>query len=224
MTIDADTTGLAASTVPPAQIVEWVTSVVESLGYIGVAGLIALENLIPPIPSELILPLAGFLAGQGRFWLPAVVLAATIGSVVGALILYGLGVWLGEERLRGVVARVGRFLTLQVADVDRADRWFDRHGGKAVLIGRLVPVVRSVVSIPAGLRRMPLGRFLLYTALGSAIWNSVLIGLGWMLGERWNQVSHYSRYLEYGVLVTLLTAVVWVVWRRRAFGGRAVRR
>ncbi len=199
---------------PLAPLAEWVTNVVESLGYVGVACLIALENLFPPIPSELILPLAGFLTGQGRFSLPAVVAAATAGSVVGALLLYGLGAWLGEQRLRGLVGRFGGILTLREADIDRADAWFDRHGGTAVLIGRLVPVVRSLISIPAGLRRMPLGRFVLYTAVGSSLWNGLLIGLGWALGERWQQVNQYGRYLEYGVLVLLVAAIAWFLHRR----------
>ena len=205
-------------TPPPALLgglAEWVTNVIESLGYAGVAALIALENVFPPIPSELILPLAGFLAGQGRFWFPAVVVAATIGSVAGALLLYGIGAWLGDARLRGLVNRFGQVLTLTGADLDRAEGWFDTHGAKAVLIGRLVPVVRSLVSVPAGLRRMPLWRFVAYTAAGAGVWNSVLIGLGWALGDRWQQVNQYGTYVEYAVLAALLGEVGWFVWKRR---------
>jgi membrane protein DedA with SNARE-associated domain len=162
-----------------------------------------------------VLPLAGFLAGQGRFWLPAVIVAATIGSIIGALILYGLAAWLGEERVRGLVERYGRFLRVSDHDLDRADVWFDQHGGAAVALGRLVPVVRSLVSIPAGLRRMPLGRFVLFTAAGSAVWNSVLIGLGWLLGDNWTEVDQYATYIEIAVLIVLAAGVVAFLNRRR---------
>lgn len=200
---------------PFAGIAAWVTNVVETLGYVGVGAMIALETLFPPIPSELILPLAGFLAGQGRLWLPGAVVAATLGSVVGALALYALGAWLGEERVRALIRRFGRFLTLSEGDLDRAVRWFDRHGGKVVLIGRLVPVVRSLVSIPAGFARMPLLRFVTYTALGSAAWNSALIGLGFALGARWETVGAYTKPLEYLALLALVAVAVWFICRRR---------
>lgn len=199
-----------------SNLADWVTGVIESLGYVGIAALIALENVFPPIPSELILPLTGFLSGQGRFWLPAAILAATVGSVVGALILYGLARWLGEQRLRWLVGRFGKFLLLKEGDLDRASAWFSRHGGKAVLIGRLVPVVRSLVSIPAGLALMPLSRFVLYTAIGSALWNGALIGLGWTLGDRWEQVQRYGQFLEYAVLAALVVGIGWFIWQRRS--------
>ena len=132
---------------------QWAQDLVETLGYPGLALLIALENIFPPIPSEVILPLAGFLSAQGDLWLPAAVLAATVGSVAGALGLYGVGAWLGEERLRSLIQRFGRWLALNEDDVDRANGWFARHGTKAVLIGRVIPVVRSLISIPAGVER-----------------------------------------------------------------------
>jgi membrane protein DedA with SNARE-associated domain len=193
----------------------WAQDVIDRLGYVGVAVLIALESLFPPIPSELILPLTGFLAGQGRMWLPAAVLAATIGSVTGALALYGLGAWWGEERLRQIVDRYGRYLLLSEKDLDRAIRWFNDHGGRAVLIGRLAPVVRSLVSIPAGIERMNLGMFVLYTAIGSAIWNSVLIGLGWWLGDRWEEVENYANYLQYVVIAAIVAVIARFVWKRK---------
>nr|MDQ3328133.1 DedA family protein [Chloroflexota bacterium] len=146
-----------------APIAEWIRDVVEGLGYAGIAFLILLENLIPPIPSELVLPFAGYLIDQGVYSPLGVLTAATTGSVVGALILYGLGAWFGEERVRGFVRRFGRWLFLREADVDRAEVWFIRHGAKAVLFGRLVPVVRSLVSLPAGVARMPLLQFVLFT-------------------------------------------------------------
>lgn len=192
----------------------WVADVIHSLGYIGVAALIALENLFPPIPSELILPLAGFLAGQGRFSFVGVLVAATIGSLVGAVILYGLGHAFGRTRVRRFIHRHGTWFLLEVDDVDRAEDWFERHGGRAVLIGRVIPVVRSLVSIPAGVAHMGLGVFLLYTAAGSAAWNTILIAAGWWLGERWRTVQTYAHYFEYIVIAAAVLAVVWFVWKR----------
>ncbi len=196
-------------------IAQWVTDVIARLGYIGVAALVALENLFPPIPSELILPLAGFLAGQGRFALPLVIVAATAGSTAGALVVYGLGAKLGERRVRRLAERYGAFLQLSDEDIDRAEGWFDRHGGRAVILGHLAPLIRSVISIPAGLRRMPLWRFVLYTALGSGLWNTVLVTLGYALGDRWQQVNQYTTYFEYAVIVLIVGGIGWFVLQRR---------
>jgi membrane protein DedA with SNARE-associated domain len=196
-------------------IANWALDLMESLGYVGVAAITALESTVVPIPSEVVLPLAGFLAGQGRFSLPAVILAATVGSVVGALVMYALGAWLGERRLRALVDRYGRYVMVGGADVDRADDWFDRHGAAAVLIGRLIPVVRSAISIPAGLRRMSILTFVVYTTIGSAVWNGALIGLGWLLGDRWQQVQPYVSYVEYGVIALVLVVIGRFIWSRR---------
>lgn len=194
-----------------AGIATWVTNVVESLGYVGVAALIALENLFPPLPSELILPLAGFLAGQGRLSFGGAVLAATAGSLAGALVLYAAAAWLGERRL---VALVDRLPLVETADVHRASVWFARHGGAAVLIGRMVPVVRSLISLPAGLNRMSLPHFVAYTVIGSTAWNVLLIGLGWILGDRWEVIRQWAQVLEWLVLATLAGLVIGFVWRR----------
>ena len=196
-------------------LASWAADVIESLGYGGVAMLIVLENVFPPIPTEAILPLAGFLAGQGRMWLPGVILAATVGAVIGALILYGIGAWFGDERVRWLVRRYGRWLGVQERDLDKANGWFDRHGGKAVMICRMVPIVRSLVSVPAGLRRMNLARFVLYTALGSGLWNSILILCGWWLGDNWEEVGHYVDYLEYPVILALIGGALWFIWKRK---------
>ena len=196
-------------------LASWAADVIDALGYAGVAILILLENLFPPIPSEAILPLAGFLAGQGRMWLPGVIVAATIGAVVGALILYTIGAWFGDERVRRLVRRYGRWLGVGEGDLEKANGWFDRHGGKAVLICRLVPIVRSLVSIPAGLRRMNPARFVLYTAIGSGLWNSLLILCGWWLGDNWEEVGHYVDYLEYLIIVAIVAGAIWFVWKRK---------
>lgn len=193
----------------------WVADVMTRLGGPGVGAVVALENLFPPIPSEVVLPLGGFLAGEGRINVVSVILWATLGSVVGALILYALGAWLGLVRLRRLA---GRMPLVSVSDVDQAVRWFDRHGGQAVLFGRMVPLVRSFVSIPAGVTRMPLARFTLYTALGSGLWNTIFVVLGYVLGQRWQSVGQYSSWINNAVVLVIVAAVGWVFvqrWRER---------
>jgi membrane protein DedA with SNARE-associated domain len=195
-------------------VVGWVTDVVERLGYLGVAFLVALENVFPPIPSEVILPLAGFVAGEGRASLPGMVIAATVGSLVGAWVLYGLSAAIGPDRLHRFLARHGRWFGVKERDLVRAEEWFDRRSGTAVLIGRCVPLIRSVVSIPAGFRRMPIGRFSAYTALGSLIWNATLIGAGAILGDRWKQVGDVVGLLQGVVVVVIAGALLLFLWRR----------
>ena len=181
-----------------------ITDIIATLGPIGVGALVALETLFPPIPSELILPLSGYLASRGRMSLVAVVAGATVGSLVGALVLYWAGAALGQKRLRRLADRMP---LVEVGDLERAEGWFDRHGGLAVLIGRLVPVVRSLVSVPAGVEHMPLWRFVLYTIIGSGVYNLVLVGLGYVLGSRWKTVEQYSNYLNYAIYAAILVAV-----------------
>lgn len=197
-----------------ADLARWTGDVVYSFGYLGVAALIALQNLFPPIPSALILPLAGFLVGQGRFSFFPVLLAATTGSVGSALVFYTLGRRIGEGRLRKLVGRFGRFALVEESDLDRALGWFERYGGKAVLFGRLVPGVGTFVSVPAGLARMPMLRFVTCTALGTALWNGTFIGLGWALGDRWQLAQRYLHTFEYGLLAAGVAGVLWLLWRR----------
>lgn len=199
------------------------TFVIETLGYVGVAVVLALESVFPPIPSEAVLPLTGFLVSQGRMSFVGALVASTVGAVVGALVLYWLGYTLGEDRIRALVKKHGRWMLLTEEDLDRSQAWFDRHGRVAVLIGRLAPLVRSLVSIPAGVTRMPLLTFTVYTTIGSAIWNAVLIGAGWLLGENWTYVQEYQQYFGYGVLAALGLAIAWFVWGRLGTtgGGRA---
>lgn len=200
-------------------LAEWVTRVIEALGYPGLTVLVALESVFPPIPSEVILPLAGFLTGQGRFSFPLVLLATTSGSLAGALLLYGIGAAVGQQRVRRLVERYGRWALLTPNDLTRSELWFDRHGPIAVFTGRLVPVVRSLVSIPAGYRRMPLGQFLLLTGLGSAFWNGALVSLGWAFGENWHVIERYVGWLQYlviGATALLIMRFVWLRLRARA--------
>jgi membrane protein DedA with SNARE-associated domain len=192
----------------------WTASVIDSLGELGVGLLVALENLVPPIPSEIVLSMAGYLASAGRVNVALVAIAATAGSVVGALALYWLGYALGEDRLRRWLDRIP---LVDASDLDTADRWFEKHEKSAVLFGRMAPVVRSLVSIPAGANHMRLGRFTLLTALGSGVWNCLFVGAGYALGTRWQQIEQYSTWFDYAIgLVFVIAIVAWVVKKRRA--------
>ncbi|WP_433278189.1 DedA family protein [Pseudonocardia xinjiangensis] len=192
---------------------DWVFAIVDRLGAAGVGLLILLENLIPPIPSEVILPLAGFRARTGTLNVLTVWPAATAGSVLGALMLYGLGAWLGYDRLHRLAARRW-FVLASEKDLDRGRELFDRHGGKVVLFARCVPFLRSVVSIPAGIAGMPLGRFLLLTTVGSGVWNAVFIALGWVLGENWDSVEGWLGPISYGVIGLVVVGLIVLVIRR----------
>lgn len=197
----------------------WTASVIESLGELGVGLLVALENLLPPIPSEVVLSMAGYLAGAGRVNLVLVTIAATAGSVLGALALYWLGYALGEDRLRRWLDRIP---LVDAEDLDKADHWFERHERSAVLFGRCAPVVRSLVSIPAGANRMPLGLFTLLTAIGSGVWNTIFVGGGYALGSRWQQLERYSNWLDWAVAVVFAVMVVsWVAKKLRRRRDRA---
>lgn len=195
-------------------LVEWTTSVVETLGYGGVSFLVALENLFPPIPSEIVLPLAGFVAAGGQASLPGMVIAATVGSMVGAYALYGIAAAIGPIRLRFLVARHGRWFGLDEADLDRTEAWFDRRARWAVLICRCIPLMRSLISIPAGFRRMPLLTFSVYTLIGAVVWNIVLVGAGYLLGEGWEEVGRPLDVFKNAVLAVIALALAWFVWRR----------
>jgi len=200
-------------------LITWVVDLVDRLGYVGLAIVVAIENIFPPIPSEAILPLAGFLAAQGRMTLVGAIVASTIGSVLGALVLYAFGYGFGERRVRALVRRYGRWALISEDDLDKSQAWFDRYGKSAVLIGRLVPLVRSLISIPAGIARMPLLPFVMYTTIGSGIWNVILISGGWLLGENWDLITTYQGYFS-SAFVALLAIVVLLFLGKR-FLGRA---
>lgn len=199
-------------------ITGWVESVIDAIGYLGVAFLVALESVFPPIPSEVVLPAAGFWAKENGGILPLVlmVLAATVGSVVGAWILYGVSRFIGRDRLKALIDRYGRWFGIKVRDVDRAEIWFDDREQVAVLLCRCVPLVRSMVSIPAGFSEMPPVRFTVYTAIGSAIWNTALIVVGFTAHSYRHQVESVLGYVQYGVIALIVVIVVRFVWRRRS--------
>ena len=188
-----------------------VTDLMERLGAPGAGLAVALENLFPPIPSEVILPLAGFTASQGRMNLFAAIIWTTIGSVVGALALYCVGAALGRDRVRAIAVRLP---LIQVSDIDRTETWFARHGVKTVFLGRMIPIFRSLISIPAGVERMPVPTFLLYTTLGSLIWNTVFVMSGYLLGENWHVVEPYAGTFQRVVIVVCALAVSYFVVSR----------
>ncbi|EYB69367.1 DedA family protein [Deinococcus phoenicis] len=201
---------------------DWVQTLMDSLGYLGILLLMIVENLFPPIPSELIMPSAGFAASRGDMNLLAVIAVGTLGSVLGTLPLYYVGRAFGEERLVGWADRYGRWLTLSGRDIRRADDWFDRHGSAAVLFGRLVPGIRSLLSLPAGMSEMPLPKFLLYSAVGSGLWASALAGAGYLLGEHYDRVEQYIGPASKVILaVVVVAAVVWFLKRKREQNARA---
>lgn len=204
-----------------------VSDIVDTLGYVGVALLVALESVFPPIPSEVVLPLAGFVAGRGDASLPGMILSATIGSVVGAWILYAISAAVGPDRLHRFVVRYGRWFRLTEHDLFRAEQWFDRRSDVAVLVGRCIPLIRSLVSIPAGFRRMDPLRFTVLTAIGSALWNTALIGAGAVLGDQWHRVGDAVGLLQVAVIVAVVGLATVMVWRRvllpRFAAGRAGR-
>lgn len=190
-------------------IAGWAVGIMEWMREPGVALLILLENLFPPIPSEVVLPLAGFTASRGTLSLLAAIIWATAGSVIGAIILYYVGKVLGRERTRKIM----EWLPLvNPADVDRTEKWFDKHGPKTVLIGRVVPIFRSLISIPAGVTDMKMRTFVALTTIGSLVWNTALIYAGYALGENWGVVEGYVGILSKVVIVLVLLALVWFVF------------
>ncbi|WP_407951994.1 DedA family protein [Plantactinospora sonchi] len=192
-------------------IAGWATDLMDTLGAPGAGLAVALENLFPPLPSEIILPLAGFAASQGDMNLASAIFWTTLGSVVGAVALYYIGALLGRDRTRALIARLP---LVKLSDVDRTEAWFIRHGKSTVFFGRMIPIFRSLISIPAGIERMPLGTFLICTALGSLIWNTVFVLAGYLLGENWHLVEGYAGILQNVVIVAVVLGIAWFVISR----------
>ena len=189
---------------------------IDSLGYLGIALLMALENIFPPIPSELIMPLGGFAVSQGKLKLLYVVIAGTIGSVLGATPWYFLGKYWGLKRTKKIADRYGKWLTVSGKDVEKAKDRFDRRGYVATAIGRLVPGIRTYISVPAGIGRMPLLPFLIYSTFGSAVWVFLLTYAGYVLGENYELVGTYLKPLSAIVLFLILSfSIYWIIKRRK---------
>ncbi|WP_328907838.1 DedA family protein [Streptomyces sp. NBC_00234] len=206
---------------PADGIAGWAADLVDTLGGPGAGLAIALENLFPPLPSEVILPLTGFAAGQGVLTLASALFWTTLGSVVGAVALYWIGMLFGRERMHAIWAKLP---LVKTSDLERTEKWFAKHGTKAVFLGRMVPIFRSLISVPAGVERMPLPVFLMLTTLGSLIWNSVLVLAGYWLGGRWTEVETYVGILSKAVLALVVLALAAYVTVRLRGRNRAQHR
>ncbi|MDD7102085.1 MAG: DedA family protein [Candidatus Faecenecus gallistercoris] len=193
---------------------EFIISLMGQFGYFGVFFLIALENVFPPIPSEVILLFGGFMTTYTSLNIALMVVAATLGSLLGAIVLYYIGKILNKERLKKIVSgKVGKVLRLKEKDIDMADHWFDTKGNKTVFFCRFIPIVRSLISIPAGMSEMPMAKFLLYTTVGSAIWNTVLIVIGNRVGENWESIlGVFDQYSHIVLILLILIFVLFIVW------------
>ena len=194
----------------------WVQGLIASAGYPGLGLVMVLENLFPPIPSEIILPLAGYMTLRGHFTLVGVTAVGTLGSVAGALVLYGLGWWLDESRVRHLLGHYGRYAMLSEEDLDRALTWFNRYGEPTIFLARLVPIVRSLISVPAGLARMSIPRFIVFTALGTGLWSFFLAWAGRMLGANWSRAADFVSHYQNVVVVLIVVAMsLFFLWRLR---------
>ncbi|MCB5175158.1 DedA family protein [Microvirga lenta] len=189
---------------------DWIVRLIEASGYLGVALLMFLENVFPPIPSELIMPLAGFSAAKGTLHIGGVILAGTAGSLAGGLVWFWIGYAIGPDRLKKFAKRHGRWLTLHPDEVDQARAFFKRHKAMALFAGRLLPTIRTLISVPAGIERLPLSTFLLWSSLGTALWTTLLAGAGYLLQSQYQLVSEWVNPVS-NVIVAAL--VVWYIYR-----------
>ncbi|MBC1806998.1 DedA family protein [Listeria sp. FSL L7-0993] len=196
----------------------WITSIMADFGYIGIFVLIMVENLFPPIPSEIILTFGGFMTTVSSLNVVMVIIVATLGSVVGAILLYKVASYFGKERLTKIVLKHGRILRLKASDIERAESFFLKYGSWAVFLCRMIPLIRSLISIPAGMTKMKMSRFLVLTTAGSLLWNTVLIGLGAMLGESWNEIVVFMDSFStiiYSVIAILVVVGLGFFFRAR---------
>ena len=194
-------------------MVQFAVDLIDQLGLIGAAALIAIEVVILPIPSELILLLTGFNVSLDRFVYIAAILVTTAGSLFGALFLYWMGYAFSEERLEFLVTKYGKYVGIKLADLQKTAKWFERHGAQLVFFGRLIPLIRSLVSVPAGLTEMKLSKFILFTTLGSATWNTIWITLGFFLGARWQEAEKYTKYLDLVVYAGVAVVAVLFLYK-----------
>tara|TARA_R110002124_G_scaffold111313_3_gene265022 strand:- start:1882 stop:2487 length:606 start_codon:yes stop_codon:yes gene_type:complete len=190
---------------------DWITALLDSSGYFGVAALMFLENVFPPIPSEVVMPMAGFLVQQGHLNAFGVVLAGSLGSLAGAYAWYWAAIRIGDRRLRRFIRRYGRWLTLSESDLDKTISWFARYQNRAVFFGRMVPAVRTLVSVPAGFARMNRGAFLLFTLAGSVIWVALLSGAGYLLGQQYERVADWLNPLSNLVIGAIIAIYLYRV-------------
>jgi membrane protein DedA with SNARE-associated domain len=194
---------------------DWIFRLIEQSGYLGVAFLMLLETVFPPIPSEIIMSIAGVAAGQGKLNYWAVVASGTAGAMLGNILWYLAARALGIQRLEPIIKRWGRWITMSWSEVKRAERWFEQHGTFFVFLGRLLPTVRSLVSIPAGLLKMSFRRFLLASTLGTAGWTALLAGAGYKLGENYADIEQVMGPASTAILVILGVGYLYRVWTHR---------
>ncbi|MBC1969159.1 DedA family protein [Listeria marthii] len=187
----------------------WITSIMADFGYIGIFLLIMVENLFPPIPSEIILTFGGFMTTISSLNVVMVIIVATLGSVVGAILLYKVASYFGKERLTKIVLKYGRILRLKESDIERAESFFLKYGSWAVFLCRMIPLIRSLISIPAGMTKMKMSRFLILTTAGSLLWNTVLIGLGALLGESWSEIVVFMD--SFSTIIYSIIAILVVI-------------
>ncbi|GAM16669.1 DedA family protein [Mesobacillus selenatarsenatis] len=188
---------------------KWLIGIMEEFGYTGVMFLIALENIFPPIPSEVILTFAGFMTASTNLTITGVILASTMGSLLGAVLLYGIGLQLGVKKLERIVDQWGYLLRVTKKDIYKADSWFDRYGAWTVLFCRVIPLLRSLISIPAGISGMRFRKFLLFTTIGTLIWNTILVYLGASVGASWEEIVEYiDVYSKFIYIFLLLISVI----------------
>ena len=198
-----------------SQVSAWVLIIMEKFGYLGIIFAMFAENVFPPIPSELIMPAAGFAVARGDLNLILVILAGTLGSVIGALPLYYLGRLLNEDRLMVFTEKYGKYVFVKPSDIRASSVWFDKHGSKAVFFGRMVPGIRSFISIPAGMSKMPILPFLVFTALGSSIWTSLLTIAGYYFGENYEVIeTMLAPYSKGFLLLAVVIILAWFIKRR----------
>ena len=206
---------------------EMILSIMEQFGYLGIFLLIAIENIFPPIPSEVVLLFGGFMTTYTKLNIVLMILFSTLGSLLGAIVLYYVGKILNKERLKRIVSgRVGKILRLKEKDIDMADQWFDSKGNKTVFFCRFVPIVRSLISIPAGMSEMPMNKFLLYTVIGSAIWNTVLLFVGNRVGENWESILNvFEQYSHITLVVLVLIFIGFCYWfyRKKSKSSKVVK-
>ncbi|MFD1439171.1 DedA family protein [Acinetobacter terrae] len=195
-------------------LTEWIISIMEQLGYLGIALLMFLDNIFPPIPSEIIMPSAGYSASQGELLLVGVIIAGCIGSLIAAAILYWIGYKFNHDSIFRFVDRYGKYLFIKSNDVKKSLDWFEQYGHRIVFFGRMIPAVRSLISIPAGMSHMPFWKFMFFSSLGTIIWTTFLACVGFYFGENqalmqniFNQVSHF-------IIIVVIAIIIWILYRR----------
>ena len=195
-------------------LADFAIKLVSDLGYPGIVLAMAVENLFPPIPSEAVMPMAGYLSTTGRFNLGLTIISGVLGSLIGAIALYYIGVWAGNLAFKKFLDRYGRFFMTTSKDLEAAERWFEKRGEKSVLVCRMIPIVRSVISIPAGFIRMPMKKFMVFTTIGTIAWTTLLTIVGAVLGENWESIGPIMKQFEFVIMGTVVLLVGYYVFKK----------